>query len=141
VSCNCFRRLEFGLPCLTKLKYTWTHVILGIQWDPANMLWTYNDNRSRFPSEQDRHYIQQQRLWKFDNVNFELGGTSNVAANETSKSICCCVFYVMILMSISHHTKPYPGIALPTLLNTLTVIFEYDSLSITYEVRTQSTTS
>ena len=48
-------------------------------------MWVYDDSRARYPQEQDRHYIQQQRLWKYDNVDFELGGTTNVAANETSE--------------------------------------------------------
>ena len=60
-------------------------------WDNNLKMWVYDDSRARFPQEQDRHYIQQQRLWKYDNVDFELGGTTDVAANETSeilKSVC-----------------------------------------------------
>ena len=66
-----------------------------ITWDKVLKAWIYDDSRSRFPQEQDRHYTQQQRLWKYDNINFELGGTSNVAANETSETL-----YVVCFTSI-----------------------------------------
>ena len=50
------------------------------------------------PAEVDRHYTQQRRLFTEDMVNFELGGTTSVAANETFTSsimnminMVCCV--------------------------------------------------
>ena len=58
---------------------------VDISWDNSLGQWIYNDNRGGFPLEADRHYLQQRRLWTEDKVDFELGGTSNVAANETSK--------------------------------------------------------
>lgn len=66
---------------------------VDISWDNSLGQWTYNDNRGGFPLEADRHYLQQRRLWTEDKVDFELGGTSNVAANETSKdfSLVLCI--------------------------------------------------
>ena len=69
---------------------------VDISWDNSLGLWTYTDNRGGFPLEADRHYLQQRRLWTEDKVDFELGGTSNVAANETSKdfSLAMCVIEI-----------------------------------------------
>lgn len=69
---------------------------LDISWDNNLGLWTYDDNRGGFPLEADRHYLQQRRLWTEDKVDFELGGTSNVAANETSKdfSLAMCIIEI-----------------------------------------------
>jgi hypothetical protein len=66
---------------------------VDISWDKSLGQWTYNDNRGGYPLEADRHYLQQRRLWTEDKVDFELGGTSNVAANETSKdfSLVVCI--------------------------------------------------
>ena len=60
-------------------------VILEIKYSSAQEQWIYSNNRSGYPLEQDRHYIQQRRLFINDHVDFEMGGTTNLAANETSK--------------------------------------------------------
>ena len=65
---------------------------VDILWDDSLRQWIYSDNRVGFPLEADRHYLQQRRLWTEDNVDFELGGTSNVAANETSKRLIFLLF-------------------------------------------------
>ena len=57
-----------------------------IMYSKAQAQWIYSNNKSGYPLEQDRHYIQQKRLFNKDHVDFELGGTSNLALNETSKS-------------------------------------------------------
>ena len=60
----------------------------GIGYNATTKAFIWTDGRSGSPpSETDRIYWQQQRLFNIDNVNFEFGGTTNQAMNETMTGI------------------------------------------------------
>jgi hypothetical protein len=75
------------------------YVKTGIAFDVISRKWYWSDGRpGPAPSEQDRHFVQQNRLLNYDKIHFQMGGTSNVAANETYTAsqrkmidMVCCV--------------------------------------------------
>ena len=124
-------------------------LIADIEYSASQSLWVYDDNRGSYPTETDRSFSQQQRLWRQDAVHFELGGTSNSAANETSKHLlhptsfmflyrsfflrqCYHLTVFVFVFSVPAYSSVFPVVFRPFILTSLHI---FSPLSIVTSAR------